>query len=132
MERIAQNFMKVAMQMLTKLSNFCFLSFSRIKGVPSLSWFIFCKSAKFVIHHWADLLFFVRVQVRLSFIRKKPSASPKIWKTKWKNSKIQKCFDLGQELVRPAHLKAQWIDFFKDLTGIKTNGNHWRFSSFYI
>ena len=35
-----------------------------------------------------------KVSIRLSFIERKPSASPKI------------C-GLGQEMVRPAHLKAQ-------------------------
>ena len=43
---------------------------------------------------------------RLSFIERKPCASPKIWKTKWKKYKIQKKFEIGPELVRPAHLKA--------------------------
>ena len=56
---------------------------------------------------------------------------PKIWKTKWKNLRIQNYFDLGQELVRPAHLKAQWSDFFEDLTGIKTNQNNWKWTTFF-
>ena len=44
-----------------------------------------------------------------------------------KMSESQIFFDFGQELVRPAHLKAQWSDFLKDLTRIKTNENQWRF-----
>ena len=38
-----------------------------------------------------------------------------------KNSQIKKKIDLGQELVRPAHLKAQPSDFFEDFNRIKTN-----------
>ena len=50
------------------------------------------------------------------------------------NKKMSKSifFYIGQELVRPAHLKAQWSDFFNDLNRIKTNENQWRLWSFYI
>ena len=41
-------------------------------------------------------------------------------------------FDLGQEFVPPAHLKAQWSDFFEDLTQIKTNQNKWKSMTFLI
>ena len=37
--------------------------------------------------------------------------------------KIQKKFEIGPELVRPAHLKAQRSEFFEDLNRIKTNQN---------
>ena len=36
---------------------------------------------------------------------------------------VNEIFDLGQELVPPAHLKVQWSDFSKDLNQIKTNQN---------
>ena len=36
---------------------------------------------------------------------------------------IQIFFDLGQELVTPAHLKAQLSNFSEDLNQIKTNEN---------
>ena len=57
-------------------------------------------------------------------------------KFEWPNGKIseskKKLTLLGQDLVRPAHLKAQWSDFFEDLTRIKTNQNQSLFLSFYI
>ena len=58
---------------------------------------------------------------RLSFIEKKPSAFAKILKDLIEKSQNLKIFDLGQELVLQAHLKAQWSNFFKDLNWIKTN-----------
>ena len=52
--------------------------------------------------------------IRLSFIERKPSGYPKNWKTSWKNTKSKFFFEIGQELVRTAHLKAQWSNFFED------------------
>ena len=39
-------------------------------------------------------------------------------------------FDVGQELVLPAHLKAQLSDFSEDSKKIKTNENQWLFYRF--
>ena len=41
-------------------------------------------------------------------------------------------FYLGQELVPPAHLKAQWSHFSKDLNWIKTNQNKWKSMTYFI
>ena len=70
-----------------------------------------------------------RIHNRLSFIGRKPSGSHKIWKTKLKKHKF---FEIGQELVRPAHLKAQWSEFFEDLNQIKTNQNKWKSMTFLL
>ena len=45
---------------------------------------------------------------------------PKFERPNGKKQKIQNFFEIGQELVRPAHLKAQWSDLFEELNQIKT------------
>ena len=49
------------------------------------------------------------------------------------NRKIEKMFDLGQDLVPPAHLRVPWSDFSEDLNRIKTNEEqlHYVFVLFY-
>ena len=49
-----------------------------------------------------------------------------------KKSQNPKIFDLGQELVRPAHLKAQWSDFFEDLTWIKKKSKRMKINDIFI
>ena len=58
--------------------------------------------------------------IKMEYIERKPSAYPKIWKTLSKNRKIKFFFVLGQELVPPAHLKAQWSVFSEDLNQNKS------------
>ena len=43
---------------------------------------------------------------------------------------IQKIFEIGPELVRHAHLKAQWSEFFEDFNQIETNQNKWKSITF--
>ena len=55
-------------------------------------------------------------------------------KFEWPNGKTQNpnFFEIGQELVPQAHLKAEWSNFFEDLNGIKTNQNKWKSKTFLI
>ena len=76
-------------------------------------------------------LMLIMMLIKLEYIERKPSAYLKIWKTKSQNPQIF-FFTTGKNWCPPAHLKAQWSDFYKDLNQIKTNENQWRFSLFYI
>ena len=48
---------------------------------------------------------------------------PKFERPNGKKHKIQIFFEIGPDLVCPAHLKAQLSEFFEDLNRIKTNQN---------
>ena len=75
--------------------------------------------------------FFFSCSVDCPLSKENQAPLPKFERT---NGKTQNghFFEIGQELVRPAHLKAQWSEFFEDLNRIKTNQNKWKSMTFLI
>ena len=81
-----------------------------MEGSTLMNWYWNMKYAKWKVHNLGCLL-----------SKGNQANHPKFERPNGKKHKIQIFFEIGPDLVCPAHLKAQLSEFFEDLNRIKTN-----------